>query len=436
MSDTQRLMAFLDNSPSCFHAIANLTRQLEEAGYTPLSEAASWQLQPGGKYYLTRNQSALIAFRAPQCAPQGFMLAASHSDRPCFKVKENPELETAGGYLRLAVERYGGMLMAPWLDRPLSVAGRVLVETAEGLQSRLVDLDRDLLVIPSLAIHMDRTLNSGHAFNPQVDMQPLYGLEGSKPFPALLAEAAGVKEENIVDFDLSLYTRQAPTRIGPDGELFMAPRIDDLECAVTTLYGFLDAAPETDSACAPVWAMFDNEEVGSSTRQGADSSFLRDVLDRILNAIPHSAQAQAQAFANSFVLSADNAHAVHPNFADKADPCNKVILGKGVVVKVNASQKYTTSGLTGAIFKEICRKNNVLVQVFANRADLPGGSTLGNLQSHTVPVPMVDIGLAQLAMHSAVETAAVADADAMVRAVAGFYRVHLRSLGDARYTLE
>ena len=182
--------------------------------------------------------------------------------------------------------------------------------------------------------------------------------------------------------------------------------------------------------------MFDNEEVGSSTRQGADSSFLRDVLDRILNAIPHSAQAQAQAFANSFVLSADNAHAVHPNFADKADPCNKVILGKGVVVKVNASQKYTTSGLTGAIFKEICRKNNVPVQVFANRADLPGGSSLGNLQSHTVPVPMVDIGLAQLAMHSAVETAAVADADAMVRAVAGFYRVHLRSLGDARYTLE
>ena len=328
--------------------------------------------------------------------------------------------------------------MSTWLDRPLSAAGRVLVrdEAAGTLESRLVDLDRDLLVIPSLAIHMDRTLNSGHAFNPQVDMQPLYGLEGSKPFPALLAEAAGVKEEDIVDFDLSLYTRQAPTRIGPDGELFMAPRIDDLECAATTLYGFLDAAPETDSACAPVWAMFDNEEVGSSTRQGADSSFLRDVLDRILNAIPHSAQAQAQAFANSFVLSADNAHAVHPNFADKADPCNKVILGKGVVVKVNASQKYTTSGLTGAIFKEICRKNNVPVQVFANRADLPGGSTLGNLQSHTVPVPMVDIGLAQLAMHSAVETAAVADADAMVRAVAGFYRVHLRSLGDARYTLE
>ena len=198
----------------------------------------------------------------------------------------------------------------------------------------------------------------------------------------------------------------------------------------------MDAAPETDSACAPVWAMFDNEEVGSSTRQGADSSFLRDVLDRILNAIPHSAQAQAQAFANSFVLSADNAHAVHPNFADKADPCNKVILGKGVVVKVNASQKYTTSGLTGAIFKEICRKNNVPVQAFANRADLPGGSTLGNLQSHTVPVPMVDIGLAQLAMHSCFETAGAADTACMVQALQAFFGMTLEIAADGTYQMK
>ena len=431
------LLHFIAKAPSVFHAVNSIRTALSYAGFTEIREEDPWQIGRSGKYFVNRNGTALMAFTIPEDGGHAFRITASHGDSPSFKIKENPELRDAA-YVRLNVEGYGGMIMSTWLDRPLSAAGRVLVrdEAAGTLESRLVDLDRDLLVIPSLAIHMDRTLNSGHAFNPQVDMQPLYGLEGSKPFPALLAEAAGVKEEDIVDFDLSLYTRQAPTRIGPDGELFMAPRIDDLECAVTTLYGFLDAAPETDSACAPVWAMFDNEEVGSSTRQGADSSFLRDVLDRILNAIPHSAQAQAQAFANSFVLSADNAHAVHPNFADKADPCNKIILGKGVVVKVNASQKYTTSGLTGAIFKEICRKNNVPVQVFANRADLPGGSTLGNLQSHTVPVPMVDIGLAQLAMHSAVETAAVADADAMVRAVAGFYRVHLRSLGDARYTLE
>lgn len=266
-------------------------------------------------------------------------------------------------------------------------------------------------------------------------MQPLYGLEGSKPFPALLAEAAGVKEEDIVDFDLSLYTRQAPTRIGPDGELFMAPALTTWSAPPPPCTAFLDAAPGP-TALAPRSGRCLITKKWAAAPPGRRQQLFARCARPHPECDPHSAQAQAQAFANSFVLSADNAHAVHPNFADKADPCNKVILGKGVVVKVNASQKYTTSGLTGAIFKEICRKNNVPVQVFANRADLPGGSTLGNLQSHTVPVPMVDIGLAQLAMHSAVETAAVADADAMVRAVAGFYRVHLRSLGDARYTLE
>ena len=428
------LVEFLQESVTPFHAAATAESWLCAAGFTRLEEADYWNLEPGKGYYTTRNGSSVVAWRVPQHAIGGWRIVASHSDSPSWKIKA--DTVENDGCRRLSVEGYGGMIMSTWLDRPLTVGGRALVKTEDGIESRLVYLDRDLLVIPSLAIHFQRDINKGHTFNPQVDMQPLWGPAGSRTLTDLVAEELGVDTADILDSDLQLVTRQAPTQIGPDGEFFMAPRIDDLECAATTLLGFLDASAETDSACAPVWAMFDNEEVGSSTRQGADSSFLRDVLDRILNAIPHSAQAQAQAFANSFVLSADNAHAVHPNFADKADPCNKVILGKGVVVKVNASQKYTTSGLTGAIFKEICRKNNVPVQVFANRADLPGGSTLGNLQSHTVPVPMVDIGLAQLAMHSAVETAAVADADAMVRAVAGFYRVHLRSLGDARYTLE
>ena len=257
MSDTQRLMAFLDNSPSCFHAIANLTRQLEEAGYTPLSEAASWQLQPGGKYYLTRNQSALIAFRAPQCAPQGFMLAASHSDRPCFKVKENPELETAGVYLRLAVERYGGMLMAPWLDRPLSVAGRVLVETAEGLQSRLVDLDRDLCMIPNVAIHMNRKANDGYAYNPAVDLIPLLGsLETKGAFRKLVAEAAGCQPEEILGSDLFLYNREKAKIWGAEGEYLSARALDDLQCAWATMEGFLQAK---EGKSIPVCCIFDNE---------------------------------------------------------------------------------------------------------------------------------------------------------------------------------
>ena len=432
----EQLFDFLHRSVSPFHAVHTAAQLLDAAGYTRLEEAEYWNLEPEHGYYVTRNESSIIAWRVPAHAIGGWRIAASHSDSPTWRIKNTNV--NAAGCIKLNVEGYGGMIMSTWLDRPLSAAGRVLVrdEAAGTLESRLVDLDRDLLVIPSLAIHMDRTLNSGHAFNPQVDMQPLYGLEGSKPFPALLAEAAGVKKEDIVDFDLSLYTRQAPTRIGPDGELFMAPRIDDLECAATTLYGFLDAAPETDSACAPVWAMFDNEEVGSSSRMGAASSYLRDVLDRILEAVPHSAQASHRAMANSFMLSADNAHATHPNFPQKSDPCAPVRLGGGVVLKYNASQKYTTNAVSGAIFRAICRKADVPVQVFTNRADEAGGSTLGNLQSHTLPIPMADIGCAQFAMHSAVETASVADAEAMTKAVAAFYRVHLRALGDGTYTLE
>ena len=238
----------------CTSRYPRSTRYILQPGYTRLEEAEYWNLEPDHGYYVTRNESSIVAWRVPAHAIGGWRIAASHSDSPTWRIKNTNV--TAAGCIKLNVEGYGGMIMSTWLDRPLSAAGRVLVrdEAAGTLESRLVNLDRDLLVIPSLAIHMDRTLNSGHAFNPQVDMQPLYGLEGAKPLPALLAEAAGVKEEDIVDFDLSLYTRQAPTRIGPDGELFMSPRIDDLECAATTLYGFLDAAPETDSACAPVWA--------------------------------------------------------------------------------------------------------------------------------------------------------------------------------------
>lgn len=266
-------------------------------------------------------------------------------------------------------------------------------------------------------------------------MQPLWG-PAARTLTDLVAESLGVEAADILDSDLQLVTRQAPTQVGPDGEFFMAPRIDDLECAATTLLGFLDASGKTDSACAPVWAMFDNEEVGSSSRMGAESSYLRDVLDRILEAVPHSAQASHRAMANSFMLSADNAHATHPNFPQKSDPCAPVRLGGGVVLKYNASQKYTTNAVSGAIFRAICRKAGVPVQVFTNRADEAGGSTLGNLQSHTLPIPMADIGCAQFAMHSAVETASVADAEAMTKAVAAFYRVHLRALGDGTYTLE
>lgn len=427
------LVEFLQESVTPFHAAATTESWLRAAGFTRLEEADYWNLEPGKGYYTTRNGSSVVAWRVPDHAIGGWRIVASHSDSPTWKIKT--DIVENDGCRRLSVEGYGGMIMSTWLDRPLTVGGRVIVKTEDGIESRLVCIDRDLLVIPSLAIHFQRDINKGHTFNPQVDMQPLWGPAGSRTLTDLVAEELGVDTADILDSDLQLVTRQAPTQIGPDGEFFMAPRIDDLECAATTLLGFLDAAAETDSACAPVWAMLDNEEVGSSSRMGAESSYLRDVLDRIVDSIPHSGQAMHRAMANSFMLSADNAHATHPNFPQKSDPCAPVRLGGGVVLKYNASQKYTTNAVSGAIFRAICEKADVPVQVFTNRADEAGGSTLGNLQSHTLPIPMADIGLAQLAMHSAVETASVADAEAMTKAVAAFYRVHLRALGDGTYTL-
>lgn len=428
------LVEFLQESVTQFHAAATAESWLRAAGYTRLEEADYWNLEPGKGYYVTRNGSSVVAWRVPEHAIGGWRIVASHSDSPSWKVK-NDRVEN-DGCRRLSVEGYGGMIMPTWLDRPLTVGGRVIVKTEDGIESRLVCIDRDLLVIPSLAIHFQRDVNKGHTYNPQIDMQPLWGPADSRTLTDLVAEELGVDPADILDTDLQLVTRQTPTQIGPDGEFFMAPRIDDLECAATTLLGFLDAAAETDSACAPVWAMLDNEEVGSSSRMGAESSYLRDVLDRIIEAVPHSGQAMPRALANSFMLSADNAHATHPNFPQKSDPCAPVRLGGGVVLKYNASQKYTTNAVSGAVFRAVCQKAGVPVQVFTNRADEAGGSTLGNLQSHTLPIPMADIGLAQLAMHSAVETASVADAEAMTKAVAAFYRVHLRALGDGTYTLE
>ena len=428
------LVEFLQESVTPFHAAATAESWLRAAGYTRLEEADYWNLEPGKGYYVTRNGSSVVAWRVPEHAIGGWRIVASHSDSPSWKVK-NDRVEN-DGCRRLSVEGYGGMIMPTWLDRPLTVGGRVIVKTEDGIESRLVCIDRDLLVIPSLAIHFQRDVNKGHTYNPQIDMQPLWGPADSRTLTDLVAEELGVDPADILDTDLQLVTRQTPTQIGPDGEFFMAPRIDDLECAATTLLGFLDAAAETDSACAPVWAMLDNEEVGSSSRMGAESSYLRDVLDRIIEAVPHSGQAMPRALANSFMLSADNAHATHPNFPQKSDPCAPVRLGGGVVLKYNASQKYTTNAVSGAVFRAVCQKAGVPVQVFTNRADEAGGSTLGNLQSQTLPIPMADIGLAQLAMHSAVETASVADAEAMTKAVAAFYRVHLRALGDGTYTLE
>ena len=411
------LCAFLDASPSVFHAVANLAEIFEKAGYTRLLESQKWEIVPGGKYYVVRGGSAVAAFRVPNCAPRGFMMSASHSDRPTFKVKENAE--TVSAYTKLLVERYGGMLIAPWLDRPLSVAGRVVVETENGIESRLVNLDRDLLLIPNVAIHMNRQANDGYKWNPAVDTLPLLGGKDAKgKFAALLEEAAGGK---ILGHDLYLYIRQKATVWGMEEEFISSAALDDLECAWGCTQGFLNAQ-ESDSI--PVVCVFDNEEVGSSSLQGAASNFLETVLHRVCQAL---ALDERIMLSNSFLVSADNAHALHPNHPELADANNAPLVNGGVVLKFNANQRYCTDGSSAAIFRKACAKAEVPVQTYCNRADIAGGSTLGNISLSQVAVPSVDIGLPQLAMHSCYETAGTQDAIALETAMAAFYSATLEA---------
>ena len=409
---TEKLLAFLDASPSVYHAAENIANELKNAGYTCLSEGQAWELVPGGKYYLTRGGSAVLAFRIPEGNPAGFMMTASHCDRPTFKIKENGEL--TGIYTRLTTEKYGGMLIAPWLDRPLSIAGRVLVETESGIESKLINIDRDLLLIPNVAIHMNRQVNDGYKWNPAVDTLPLLGgKDAAGKLNALLEEMAGGK---ILGHDLYLYVRQKATVWGIDEEYICAPALDDLECAWSCTQGFLNAAGE--SAAIPVLCVFDSEEVGSNSVQGAASMLLQNTLERICAARNLS---MGQMLANSFMVSADNAHAVHPNHPELADPRNAPVLGGGIVLKFNASQRYTTDGISAAVLRSVCARAEVPVQTYYNRADMPGGSTLGHISLTHVSVPTADIGLAQLAMHSSCETAAVADAIALEKAMEVYY---------------
>ena len=415
------LMNFLDASHSVYHATAYLANTLEEAGYTRLEETKDWTLQPGGKYYLTRGGSAVIAFRIPEGAPQGFLLSASHSDRPTFKIKENGEMK--GAYTRLATEKYGGMLMHTWLDRPLSIAGRVLVETEDGVRSVLVDIDKDLLLIPTVAIHMNRSANDGYKWNPVSDTVPLVGSkEAAGKLNALLEETAGGK---ILGHDLYLYIRQKATVWGLEEEYISSAALDDLQCAWGCTQGFLKAEK---SGSIPVLCVFDSEEVGSNSVQGAASMLLSDVLARICDGLQLSL---SQMLAGSFMVSADNAHAIHPNHPEFADGANAPVLGGGVVLKFNSSQRYTTDGISAAIFRKVCAKANVPVQTYYNRADVPGGSTLGHISLTHVSVPSADIGLPQLAMHSSFETASVKDSLYLEDAMAAYYGSTLKVNGES-----
>ena len=413
------LLTFIDQSPSPFHAVDTLAKTLSAAGYARLSESSPWHLAPGGKYFVTRNGSSLLAFRIPRADFTGFLFSASHSDAPTFRVKENAEMEGPDGYLRLNTEGYGGMLCAPWLDRPLTVAGRALVQKGDTIETRLVYVDRDLLMIPNVAIHMNREANNGYKYDLKCDMVPLLGLGKSKgAFKAAVAQAAGCAPEDILAWDLVLALRQKGLVWGAENEFISAPRLDDLQCAYGCFQGFLTAA---DSDSVPVFALLDNEEVGSRTKQGADSTFLSDLVDRICAALGRD---RATAVANSFLVSADNAHAVHPNHPEYADPTHRPAMNNGLVIKHGS--RYATDGAAQAVFAALCRKAGVPVQQFFNRSDLAGGGTLGNIASAHVSMNTVDIGLPQLAMHSCFETAGVKDTDYLIQAMAAYYSATFR----------
>ncbi len=419
------LMQFLDAAPSVYHAVEGLKHMLESAGYTRLDEAKQWSVEVGGKYYLTRGGSAILAFRVPCAQPQGFMMTASHSDRPTFKIKENGELESK--YIRIATEKYGGMLMAPWFDRPLSVAGRVLVETPTGAKTKLVNIDRDLMMIPNVAIHMNRKANDGYTYNPAVDTIPLLGGKDAKgKFEALLEKQAGGK---ILAHDLYLYNREPATVWGIDEEYISAQAIDDLECAWGTVKGFLNAGV---SGSIPVVCVFDSEEVGSSSVQGAASTLLADTLCRICKAMNLDLN---QLLSQSFMVSADNAHAVHPNHPEYADANNAPVVNEGIVLKFNSNLRYTTDAVSAAVLRSVCNRAGIPVQSYYNRADIAGGSTLGNISLNQVSVPTADIGLAQLAMHSCYETAGVKDLAYLVKAMEEFYSCTLTVSADGEYII-
>ncbi len=431
----EELLNFLDNSPNAFFAVHNMEQILENAGFTRLTEGDSWDLAPGSRCFVTRNGSALIAFQIPDRPdPVGFQIMASHSDSPAFKIKPNAEIVVDNAYIRLNTEKYGGMLCAPWFDRPLSIAGRVIVDTGSGVETRLVNIDRDLLIIPNLAIHMNRQVNEGYSYNAQVDMLPLFCEAGEEKdrLTRLIASEAGVRPEQILDSDLFLYNRMKGTFLGPEEEFIASGRLDDLQCAFASLQGFLQATPDQSIA---VHCVYDNEEVGSGSRQGAAGTFLADTLRRINLALGGKEEDLMRRVASSFMVSADNAHAVHPNHKDKTDPTSRPLLNHGVVIKYSANQKYTTDAVSGAIFRTICRKAEVPYQTFANRSDMLGGSTLGNISQSQVSLNTVDVGLPQLAMHSPYETAGAKDTAYLVRAAQVLFSGSVRFLSDGSYKI-
>ncbi len=430
----KELLDFIDSTPTAYHCVKNLKEDLIENSYQELREGDSWHdlLKNHGKYLVTRGDSSLIAFQIPDMVKEksGYHIVATHTDSPTFRVKQNGEHFQAvveeDGYHKLDVEGYGAMINYTFLDRPLSVAGRVLYENTvtHSIYSEMVNIDKDILVIPSQAIHVNRGVNEGIKLNHQIDMQPMMALNHNiNWFHTLVVEDALKKSGRnypldyvkLLDYDLFLYNRDKAKIVGADEEFIMAPRLDDLACVYPSYRAFLDSREENDKRIN-VFCAFHNEEIGSLTKQGADSSFLADVLTRIAKSLDIDRYAT---LANSFMVSADNAHAAHPNALGKMDDSNKILMNKGIVVKHHTN--YTTDAFSGSVFKKICELANVPYQDFTCRSDMICGATLGGISNSHVSIDSVDIGLAQLAMHSANEVMGAEDPNNLYWAMYEFY---------------
>ncbi len=422
------LIDFIHASPSAYQATRNVKAALLKKGFKQLHRGESWNLAKGGKYYTSKNATAVIAFVVGkgEIEDNGFKIIAAHTDSPTFKIKPTPEMVAEGSYLKLNVEPYGGAIYSTWLDRPLSLAGRVVLKAKDplNLDVRYINFNKPLLVIPNVAIHLNRQINKGKEFNPQVDMLPVLRLVTDKfekegYLIKLIAEKLKVEPSQILDFDLNLAEYEKGSIIGENEEFISTGRIDDLAMVHSGIDALLNSvAGQTTN----VMACFDNEEVGSQTKQGAGSPFLKDVLKRISWALSTEKDAYFRAKTKSFGISADMAHAVHPNIPEVHDPITRPKINAGPVIKINANQKYTTDSISAGAFEMLCEKAGVPVQKYVNRSDIAGGSTLGSILTSQLDIRMVDVGNPMLAMHSIRELAGVKDHFYMKRVFEEFYK--------------
>jgi len=426
MTHVSDLKAFLDASPVNFLAVAEIKRRLDAAGFSELRAADAWTVRPGDKRYVCANGSAIFAFVAGDApAHAGVRIISAHSDSPCFRVKPDCEMLCDGGIVKLNTEVYGGPILYTWFDRPLSLAGRAILRGDDILHPvhRTVRFTRPLLVIPHLAIHFNRAVNDGNPLSRQKDMLPVLGRVGSPEeakglLMRLVAAELEVEPAELLDYDLSLYTVESASTVGLNDEFISSGRIDDLSMVHAALAALLASE---GSGATRVMAIFDNEETGSGTKQGAASPVLAQLLRRLCAALGGSEEDYYRSIARSFMVSADNAHGVHPNYVEKYDPTNHPVLGGGPVIKINANCKYMTDADSAAVFASVCGRAGVPVQYFVNHSDVAGGSTLGNILTSQIPLRGVDMGAAVWAMHSARETASAADHDMIVRAFTEFY---------------